>query len=317
MNRAVGVAPTEISASSTPASRSLVAMDPSDLGLPAGDRLELLLRCRAVSLARVAQQPEKPQARELADAADVVDDRRRIGIDAAAMKPDVNFHEHVELPLRGDHRRRPRRRHVAVVHDDRQPHAAIEQRDDARGVGGIDRIGQPDVANAGLGKHFSLAKLRAAHANRTGIELHLRDDRALVCLRVRPQTHARARREGLHRGDVVLKTRTIDENSGSWDGEKIHVGVPKGSSGFLGFPRVQREVVTLAREPPRTEPFGTPWNPFGTSRNLYVLRNPNCPGYLNPGKIVETSRAPRWPETRSANTLRKSVVIARSRPSQR
>ena len=238
MKRAVGVEPTEISATSTLASRSCAAMEPR-ISLRVRRWLRAVLRGRAVAVTGVAQQSEKAQARALAHRANIVDDRGRVGIDAAAMKADVNFHEHIELPFRGDHRGRPRRGHVAVVHDDREANPAIEQRNDARGVGGIDRIGQPDVGNTRLGEHFSLAELRAAHASRAGVELHLRNGRALVRLRVRSQTHARARRERLHRGDVVLETRAIDEDSGSRDGGEIHVGSEK----FPGS-GLKREVVT-------------------------------------------------------------------------
>src|SRR4029453_8616718 len=43
--------------------------------------------------------------------------------------------------------------------------------------------------------------------------------------------------------------------------------------------------------------------------------NPSVCPFVKPGKMPLVSVTPRWPRTTSANTLRKSVVTARSRPS--
>ena len=54
----------------------------------------------------------------------------------------------------------------------------------------IERIGQPDVRDAGLGEHLGLAELRAADADGAALDLPARDQRALVRLGVRTEANA-------------------------------------------------------------------------------------------------------------------------------
>ena len=52
---------------------------------------------------------------------------------------------------------------------------------------GMQRIGEADVRDAGVGEHLRLAELRAADADRAALELQARDFGRLVRLGVRPQ----------------------------------------------------------------------------------------------------------------------------------
>ena len=54
---------------------------------------------------------------------------------------------------------------------------AIEQREHAVGVDRVERIGQPDVVDAGVGEDLGLAELRAADADGAARDLHAREVR--------------------------------------------------------------------------------------------------------------------------------------------
>ena len=85
-----------------------------------------------------------------------------------------------------------------------------EQRAHAIGIDGIDGIGQPDVRDAGVGEDFGLGQLRAADADRAGLDLPARDDRTLVRLGVRPQRARPPTRQRLHGRDIGVHPRAID-----------------------------------------------------------------------------------------------------------
>ena len=85
-----------------------------------------------------------------------------------------------------------------------------EQGQHARRVRGIHGIGQADVGDARIRKDFGFAELRAADASGAGLELPLRNLRALVRFGVRPKAHAGASRQRLHRLDVVAQTGVVD-----------------------------------------------------------------------------------------------------------
>jgi hypothetical protein len=70
----------------------------------------------------------------------------------------------------------------------------------------MDRIGQPDVRDAVVGKNFRFPQLRAADADRAGLDLHAGDDRAFVRFGVWTQPEARMRRERLHARDIGCET---------------------------------------------------------------------------------------------------------------
>ena len=101
--------------------------------------------------------------------------------------------------------------HREVIHDDRDG-GAIHQADDPSGVRRIDRIGQPDVVDAGGGEDFRLPNLRAADTHRTSIDLPSRDDRGLMRFRVRAELHACSVGERLSAVDVPEEPRMVDED---------------------------------------------------------------------------------------------------------
>jgi len=183
------------------------------------DVADLLRRLREVRLAGVAEQTAKAQAGQRRDLCEYLERARRVGIDSAAMEADVDLDEHVEHRAGSGHRRRPAARDLEVVDDDRESRL-LQQRHDARRIGGMHRVGQPDVLNPRVGHHLGLAELRAADAGGAGVDLPARDHRALVSLAVRSQAHARVLRERLHRHDVRTEPTTIDENPGSGDGQE-------------------------------------------------------------------------------------------------
>ena len=91
---------------------------------------------------------------------------------------------------------------------------ALEQRQHARRVDRVDRVGQPDVGEPCLGKHFGLAELGAADADRAAVDLPARDQRALVGLGVRPHADAAPVGGLLHAIDVGEHPRPLDEDGG-------------------------------------------------------------------------------------------------------
>ena len=62
-----------------------------------------------------------------------VDSAWQDGIDAAAMKPDVDFDQHLDFALFSGHHPRPLTRDVQMIDDERQARA-IEKRDHAVGI---------------------------------------------------------------------------------------------------------------------------------------------------------------------------------------
>ena len=153
-----------------------IAQRREDLGLAAGDDAELVFRRRLIAVAGVAQQSAKTQSGQRRDRADELQRCRRLGIDAAAMKADVNLDEHVEGATGAMHRLRPRPRHGQVIDDDRE-RGALHQGEHAGGVRRIDRIGEPDVADAGRRHHLGFADLGATDPGRAPLDLPLRDRR--------------------------------------------------------------------------------------------------------------------------------------------
>ena len=138
----------------------------------------------------------------------------RIGIDAATVKADINLDEHVHLLARARHRLRPLPRHHGMIDDEREL-GSIEQRKHAIRIRWIERIGEPDVLDAGISEHFRLAELRAADADRAAIDLAFRHEWALVCLAMRTQANAIRVRRVLHSFDVVKEPPAIDQDRGS------------------------------------------------------------------------------------------------------
>ena len=221
LKRAVGVAPTLISSTGGPSRSTSAASRVSvcaSLGRNGGD---LALRSGAVAVAGVAEQPAEPQPRQLGDARDEFGGAAALRIDAAAMKADVHLDQHVDLALVHAHQARPAPRDIEVVDDEREPRA-IEELEDAGGVGRVDRVGKPDVVDAGRGEDFGLAELRAADADRAARDLHAREVRRLVRLGVRPEADAPRVRRRLHAVDVLLEARLVDEDRRGAEVAELH-----------------------------------------------------------------------------------------------
>src|SRR6478672_4303478 len=119
---------------------------------------------------RMAQEPAQAQTREPAYPRDHLRRAWAVGIDAAAVQPDVHLDQNVHLAAGGGHRRGPAARDVEVVHDEREM-SPIEERDRAIGVGRVEWIGEADVTDAGGGEHLGFAELRATDAHRAPGEL--------------------------------------------------------------------------------------------------------------------------------------------------
>ncbi len=147
-----------------------------DLGLAAGDDPELLFRGRLIAVAGMAEQSAQMQPGQRCDRADELQRCRRLRIDAASMKADVNLDEHIKDATGATHRLRPPPRDGQVIDDDRE-RGALHQGEHAGGVRRIHRIGQPDVVDAGRRHHLGFADLGAADPGRAPLDLPPRDRR--------------------------------------------------------------------------------------------------------------------------------------------
>src|SRR4029453_7839177 len=117
-----------------------------------------------------------------------------------------------------------------MIDDERQA-SAIEQRDHAIGVRWIDRIGQPDVLEAGVSEHFRLAQLGAADAGGAVIDLPFRDERALVRLGVRTQSQRVPLRRIAHPLNVANGLLAVDQDRGRAQRGKLrHQSASSGSA---------------------------------------------------------------------------------------
>ena len=194
-----------------------------------------------VGVAGVRQQPAQRQPRQLRDLRDERHRRRDIRSDAAPVKAHVNLHQHVDAAPGAGHRLGPRPRDRRVIDDERQ-RSLLEQGDDAIGVDGVDRVGQPDVGEAGVGEHFGFAKLGAADADSAAIDLPPRDDRALVGLRVRPHPDAALVGGVLHAVDVGKSPPAIDDHRRRGEIVQGHPTIMShGSYGCSVTPRASHE----------------------------------------------------------------------------
>jgi hypothetical protein len=139
------------------------------------------------------------------------------------VEADVHLHEHVHLTPRPAHHVGPPSRDIEIVDDEGQV-GAIEEGEDAAGVHRVDRIREPDVAEARLGEDFRFARFRAADARRTARDLQPGEVHALVGLGVRPETHAPGRGRVLHAIDVAFESLLIDEDAGGPEAGNFHSG---------------------------------------------------------------------------------------------
>ncbi len=162
----------------------------------------------------MAQQSAKAKSGQLRDSRHQSIGIGAIGIDAAAVKSHVDLDEDVDRSSGSTQARGPLPRDRRIVDDEREP-GAIEQREHAIGVDGVERIGEPDVLDAGVRKDLGLAELRAADADRAARDLASGHVRELVRLGVRPEANAARVRRGLHAVDVPRHARGIDEDGRS------------------------------------------------------------------------------------------------------
>jgi hypothetical protein len=121
--------------------------------------------------------------------------------------------EHVDGASGLRHRVRPAARDVQVIDDERQ-RRLFEQLQHPRRVDWIDRIGQSNVGEPGIGEHFGLAEFGAADADGAAVDLPARHHRALVGLRMRPHADAALIGRLLHAIDIGQRTRLVDEYRG-------------------------------------------------------------------------------------------------------
>jgi hypothetical protein len=107
--------------------------------------------------------------------------------DSGAAHARIDVDKHLEFLFGDLCRSVDPSRHIGIVADqDELAHAPV-QRDDARDAGvAHHRRRQENRIDPGRCQCFGLAELGAADADRAAIDLPARDDRRLVCFRVRP-----------------------------------------------------------------------------------------------------------------------------------
>ena len=146
--------------------------------------------------------------------ADAIQQREEIGFfdDAGAVLADLDLdeHRHGNALLRKDGLRC---RHLTGrVHAERELHAPLRQRRDAAELRlADDLICNKNVVQSGRRHCFGFADFRHGDTAGPGGELHLRNLRALVRLRVRAEGHAVRVRVGLHVLQVFRQPLPVDE----------------------------------------------------------------------------------------------------------
>ena len=253
----------------------------------------------AVAVAGVAEQPAEPQARQAPRSA-----RRtprhpaRVGIDAAAMEADVHLDEDVDLASGAVHRLRPAARDVHVIHDERQARP-VEQLDDALGVDGIERIGQADVVDA---RRRRTPPPRRAWRSRCRPRRR-RSARVASSMLLWVLACGRSRRPRRSPPTASVRDSAPRARSTSTHGVR--------SCGSFTPHRSERRIGTPVSKTARLTVSSA-----GNGLTLFQNR-PSRWLPVKPGKTREVSASARCPRTTSLKTARKSVVIARSRPSCR
>ena len=127
------------------------------------------------------------------------------------MKADVNLDEHIKDATGATHRLRPRPRHGQVIDDDRE-RGALHQGEQAGSVRRIDRIGQPDVADAGRRHHFGFADLGAADPGRAPLDLPPARSPVICGFSRVVSANARRVREILDAADISEETVAVDQD---------------------------------------------------------------------------------------------------------
>ena len=154
---------------------------------------------------------------------DEVTELRRVGVDATSVKSDIDLDQHIHLLSRGHHGFGPATRHIHVIDDERKV-GTIQQPKHAVGVRRIQRIGQPDVIDSGVGEHFCFAQLGAADAYCAAAYLQAREIGGFVSFRVRAQAQSVLVCSGLHPIDVALDARLIDQYARGAEIREFHAG---------------------------------------------------------------------------------------------
>src|SRR5581483_4393502 len=173
-------------------------------------RPPLLGRVHVLEVALVALQPLEPQAGQPRDP---LGQRRgrRAGRDAAAVLADVHLDDHAQAQagrLGGGGELLGVRRVVDDHHHLGVPRQA-DQADDLRRADHLAR--DQDAVDPALDHRLGLGELRAADADRAGVELLARDERRLVRLGVRAHRLAAPPAPLGHPRDVPLEPDDVDD----------------------------------------------------------------------------------------------------------
>ena len=129
--------------------------------------------------------------------------------DAGAADSRIDVDDDLERPLANRGRERGDVRRI-VDSDHEIGDSAVERDEPLDRRRRHDRRGDQDRLDAAGREHLCFAELRAAQADRAGIQLHARDREALVCLGVRPQRHAGALRQRSHLLHVAAERIAIE-----------------------------------------------------------------------------------------------------------
>ena len=159
------------------------------------------------------------------------------GLDAAAVRADVDLHQHVEPHAEFRARRRIQRVDVArVVHAHGDVRLPRQRRQPGELGRAHDLVGDKDIFHATQHHGLGLGRFLAAHADGPAGDLRERDVRALVALRVRPDLDVRARQRGVQPVEVALERVEIEDERGRVHFGEGHADFGGNIGGHDGFP---------------------------------------------------------------------------------
>jgi hypothetical protein len=111
-----------------------------------------------------------------------------------------------------------------MIDDEREP-GAVEKIDDPFGVGGMERIRQPDVFDACLGEDLGLTKFRAADPCGAAGDLAACEFDALMGLRVWTKTEATGGGRRLHAVEISLDAPAVDQDARRAELRDVHASL--------------------------------------------------------------------------------------------
>ncbi len=136
---------------------------------------------------------------------------RRAGCGSGAVLADVDVHQRIDAQPGCARGGRECRCRLRIVDHDRYCSARGE-REQPPDFGRTDDLGRDqDVRNAAVREHFRFGELRAAHADRAALELHVRDAGGLVRLGMRPKFDRGRRDERRHAIEVALDPVEVEQ----------------------------------------------------------------------------------------------------------